>query len=308
MKILGIDTGGTKSVVALSDEKGNLISMGFGGPSNYRDVGMEGLRSSIEEALEDAGIREETFDIVIVGVAGMDFKESVKRYFEEFFSKMFKTRVAAFNDCYVALRGAIGTRKTGVTIVAGTGNMVIGVSKNGEIFRNGGWGHLFGDPGSAFGIAFDALKLAMKTWEGRAKAMRMTKLIEEVLGIKDVDDAIDYVHSMSSKAQLASLAPRIIEFSRSNHHAKEIVFRHVKDIVEKVRRVSRAVGSRYVSYSGGLFRSRVFKIMVKRELLKYGFSLKEPVFPPVGGALMIGAEILGLDVRGYSRKLKKEFI
>ena len=47
----------------------------------------------------------------------------------------------------------------GVGLIAGTGSIAVGRAPDGRTARAGGWGHLIGDEGSAYGVVLDALRL-----------------------------------------------------------------------------------------------------------------------------------------------------
>jgi N-acetylglucosamine kinase-like BadF-type ATPase len=49
-----------------------------------------------------------------------------------------------------------------VLVISGTGSVVVGRDEKGQVHRVGGWGHLFGDEGSAYDIAREALRTAAK--------------------------------------------------------------------------------------------------------------------------------------------------
>ncbi len=68
--------------------------------------------------------------------------------------------VRLVHDAPVALAGAVQTRPA-IVVIAGTGSVAYGEDGAGGAVRVGGWGYLFGDEGSAFAVARDALAQAM---------------------------------------------------------------------------------------------------------------------------------------------------
>ena len=55
----------------------------------------------------------------------------------------------------------------GIGVIAGTGSIAVGRTKDGRTARAGGWGHLIGDEGSAYRIVLDALRLVARRADGR---------------------------------------------------------------------------------------------------------------------------------------------
>ena len=59
------------------------------------------------------------------------------------------------------------TEGWGVGVIAGTGSIAVGRTKDGQTARAGGWGHLIGDEGSAYSVVLDALRLVARRADGR---------------------------------------------------------------------------------------------------------------------------------------------
>jgi N-acetylglucosamine kinase-like BadF-type ATPase len=52
-------------------------------------------------------------------------------------------------------------------VIAGTGSIAVGRARDGPTARAGGWGHLIGDEGSAYGVVLDAVRLVAHRTDGR---------------------------------------------------------------------------------------------------------------------------------------------
>ncbi|MCX7958570.1 MAG: ATPase, partial [Deltaproteobacteria bacterium] len=73
---LGVDGGGTKTITAISDEKGRVLSLVKSGPSNFQSYGIEKayreLRNGIESALKKAKIKRQAISYGGFGISGAD--------------------------------------------------------------------------------------------------------------------------------------------------------------------------------------------------------------------------------------------
>ena len=49
--VLGVDGGGTKTLVLLGDQDGNVLARGLSGPSNYNAVGFDAACLALESAI-----------------------------------------------------------------------------------------------------------------------------------------------------------------------------------------------------------------------------------------------------------------
>ncbi len=87
------------------------------------------------------------------------------------------------HDTPIAHAGALGGR-SGVIVIAGTGSVVYSRNDEGRSCTLGGWGFLFGDEGSAFAIARDALAILMRAQDdGDASFVEQTRAACEFFAV-----------------------------------------------------------------------------------------------------------------------------
>lgn len=157
----GIDAGQSSTTAVVIGEDGVVRGRGSAGPADHVDepVGSrkcaDACATALMRALDDAELARDTMlEAVRVGLSGYD---------EQFDGAppAFASRVTRLqHDAPVALAGAVHGRPA-VVVIAGTGSVAYGESGEGTSVHVGGWGYLFGDEGSAFAIARDALAGAM---------------------------------------------------------------------------------------------------------------------------------------------------
>ena len=160
--VAGIDGGQTSTVALLADERGMVIGRGIAGPCD--DVGepadsrrlAETLETALAEAALAGGIpKDAEIDALVAGVSG--FEGAIHGVAPQLPAR----RVRYVHDAPVAHAGAFALG-SGIVVIAGTGSVAFGLDGAGRSVTVGGWGFLFGDEGSAFGIARDALTRAMQ--------------------------------------------------------------------------------------------------------------------------------------------------
>ncbi len=159
--VAGIDAGQTSTTAVVIDEGGTLRGRGSAGPADHVDepVGSrkcaDACTTALMRALEAAELpRASVFESVHVGLSGYDEQFDGHR-------PAFTARVTRLqHDAPIALAGAVQARPA-IVVIAGTGSVAYGEIADGTSVRVGGWGYLFGDEGSAFAIARDALAGAM---------------------------------------------------------------------------------------------------------------------------------------------------
>ena len=159
--VAGIDGGQTSTTAVVIDEGGVVRGRGYAGPADHVDepVGSrkcaDACTTALMRALDQAALpRETTLEAVHVGLSGYDDEFDGLR-------PAFAARVVRLqHDAPIALAGAVQARPA-IVVIAGTGSVAYGEDVDRASVRVGGWGYLFGDEGSAFAIARDALAHAM---------------------------------------------------------------------------------------------------------------------------------------------------
>jgi N-acetylglucosamine kinase-like BadF-type ATPase len=229
--LLGVDGGGTSTIAWLADIQGNVLGRGAAGPSNAKAVGAEAARAALDEAIlrafTDAHLELDTVEVACLGLAGFDRPED-KRLLEEWSNATRRARrLVLVNDGELVL--AAGTPEgVGVAVISGTGSIAVGKSPEGQTARAGGWGHLFGDEGSAYDVALAGLRMAAKRCDGRdalkvlkaksstsngavSRGGALTERLCQAIGVSTAEQFVTAIYSGDfDRARLASLAPTVV--------------------------------------------------------------------------------------------------
>lgn len=212
---LGVDGGGTKTHVALMNEKREVVGEGTSGPSNPLRVGVETAVSNIAKALNVATDQAEVSAVDIaaatLGLAGVrraDLKQRVKASFVEQF-RIRKTEV--FTDAEIALF-ATTQGKPGIVVIAGTGSVCLGKNEKGKMAIAGGWGPLAGDEGGGVGIAQTALHAVAKASDGRGIATILSERASEYFRASGPENLIVAIYSPQvDNSRIAGFAQFVVE-------------------------------------------------------------------------------------------------
>jgi N-acetylglucosamine kinase-like BadF-type ATPase len=168
--LLGIDGGGTSTTVWLADEKGVILGRGRAGPSNMRAVGIRCALLALDEAValavRDAGTEAEALEVACLGLAGADRTEEKVELRAWAERRSLARRLLLVNDGDLVLAAA-SKDGCGAAVISGTGSIAVGRGRDGTMARAGGWGHLFGDEGSAYAVVLAALRLVARRADGR---------------------------------------------------------------------------------------------------------------------------------------------
>jgi N-acetylglucosamine kinase-like BadF-type ATPase len=246
--LLGVDGGGSTTQAVVADLDGRILGRGLGPGCNHHKVGLDfatrALAIAIGGALDQVvgprageGRPWSRADIpaACFGLAGIDSQadsDLIARWVRE---QGITADPVVVNDSELVLSG--GTpHGWGVGLISGTGSICLGRTAEGRSVRVGGWGHVFGDEGSGYHIATEALRLASQTADGRAEA---TGLLKGILGywrLAAPEDLIRYIYRPETTvAEISQLAIGIQELAtRGNPDAVAIVDRAAKALAVQV--------------------------------------------------------------------------
>ena len=293
---LGVDGGGTRTTAAVYDENGNILFKAVGKSINFYSVGMEKARENLSEALNELykNIGEIEFESAFIGCSALD-NEASDETIDALCNGIIKAKKIGMNsDLFVALASS-GEDACRVVAVCGTGSMVIGVDESGNVKTKGGWGHIFGDEGSAYSIAVNALKACAMLYDER-KITPLVKKAEEFFGVEDFRQAIDKIYSPeTTKDVLAQFSQKVAEASEEDFVAKTIILNEAHFFSKTVLALLNELKNcTLLSLYGGVFQNNeLFKSTFTDDIREFhpGLKIGLLTLPPEEGALKIARKM-----------------
>ena len=225
--VVGIDGGGTKTAVVIADLEGNEIASKKFGPSNINSIGVDAfcnLMEEISDYINGFGLCRS----LCLGISGVSNKTMVDSV-DKVFSAAGIDNYSLVGDHIIALEGA-HEGKSGIAVIAGTGSICFGKDLDGRIERTGGWGHLIGDSGSAYGIGRDIFSFCAKAMDGYGEKTILTQLLSSEFNLDSREEIIGYVYG-SDKSKVAAVSRLVdIAYKQNDPVAIEIVRRNAEDL------------------------------------------------------------------------------
>ncbi|MET1536745.1 N-acetylglucosamine kinase [Burkholderia sola] len=284
--VLGIDAGGTKTLLAIADRSGVVpfVTQGAtldpnGGPVWTRELAR----------LVDSAARY--MPHVCAAAVGLPFFgeiEAISREQRDICAGLFSMNHEVVNDVQVAFDGAFAGGG-GVLLLAGTGSMAWAGDGSGADIRVGGWGDAFGDEGSAYWIGREALSEATRALDGRGPDVGFAHLLLDGLHLAEADLIGWSYADASRRTRIAGVAKLVGEIARVNETARSILERAGDRLYEHANAGFERSGlpkSADWSYAGGVFAS---EIVLDRLISRIGRAPTPPSLPPIGGALLRAA-------------------
>lgn len=248
---LGIDGGGSKCRVVLTDAHNQVLGEGLGGPANPlrgMKVAIESMMTATEQALHQAGLTNAHMSQLIVGagLAGVNMPQ----YFQ--LVSEWKHPFAAFHltsDLHTACIGA-HRGEDGAVIIVGTGSCGL-ADVNGQVLDIGGHGFPYGDNGSGSWFGNQLVHHVLRHKDGIAPPTLLTELLSQELGLSETLDIVGhFMHA--TPTVYAKFAPLVfVAAEQGDATALAIVnagAKHIDDIAVRLL----ALNPPRLSFIGGL--------------------------------------------------------
>jgi N-acetylglucosamine kinase-like BadF-type ATPase len=301
---LGVDGGQSGTTAVIGDETGQVLGTGEAGPCNHAAAGEGRVKleraanGSVAAACAQAGIDPATvrFEAACFGMSGgPDDKQAILA------ATLRAGKLIVTTDAVIALAGATATGQ-GIITISGTGSIAFGRNGLGRTARAGGWGHIFGDEGSAFYIVRRALRAALRMEEGWGPSTNLRQILLDATGSSDANDMLHRFYTDEwPRSRVATLA-RLVDGAagEADAAAGEILNQAAQELAllaASVRVQLWKPGEPIeVAYIGGVFESRMllerFRMLVEFEA---GAVCGPPKYGPAEGALLDAYRAGGLD-------------
>ena len=244
---MGIDGGGTKTKVCIIDETMQKVAYGSSGPSSIDTVdlntGINNIMSAMGEAARNLKEKDYTIYGIFAGLGGM-VTDHHNRLIESQLRKLPRLsddcKIIAKNDMETAyLSGDFSDQ--GIALIIGTGMVAFGRNQSGETHKAAGWGYKEGEAGSAYDLGRQAIKKAIRSFDGRLNPTAFTKEVLEKLEIAYPIDVILKMDELWGKrTEVADLAKLVTKYADLDDlYAKDICIQATKEIALTVYAVAK---------------------------------------------------------------------
>jgi glucosamine kinase len=287
--VLGLDGGGTKTILALANKNGDVLGPFIGAGVNPFD--QPNWKKELEALLQQCPIKRDEIAFSSFGLPGYGESVAINAQQLEVVKNFAGTKSVALNDVAVAFAGALAG-KPGVLTLAGTGSMAWAGDGATEI-RVGGFGDGFGDEGSGYWIGQQALQKLSWTLDGRLDDDRYRDTMLEAIGASDAEGLISWFYGLEhQRSRVAALAKNLDQLADADNltaidillEAANLLAAHGKTAW---RKLELQPGSS-ISYAGSVFKSRTIRETVRHQLEDLG-RWEAPIALPISGALIDAA-------------------
>ncbi|MBM7585616.1 N-acetylglucosamine kinase-like BadF-type ATPase [Bacillus pakistanensis] len=202
-KVIGIDAGGTKTEALVLDHLKNVLfetKAGHGNPAVSYEETLKNISICMKNCFQYTGSNQ--ISNIVIGMAGAGAGDTSKRLVKDL-KKLTSVPILVISDAQLAFYSLIGNQN-GILTIAGTGSISYGRNDNHEKIT-GGWGHLLGDPGSAYSIAVEACKTIFLEEETSKPFSPLSRALLQEIQADNSRGLKGFIYS-STKGAIAQLA------------------------------------------------------------------------------------------------------
>lgn len=296
LMFIGIDVGGTKTHIRVEDARANMRERRvpthdwLQGRSLKNPASVVALLALVSEIVEDA------HDVpLVVGAHGCDTASQIEE-FRVALASQHPGPILVTNDA--ALVGPAAGVERAIGVIAGTGSIVVGTGHDGTPITAGGHGWMIADPGSAPGIAREAVRTVIK----RADAGTVPELLGHALmnhfGATDVNELAWIFMSTATMHRWAGAA-RVVFTAAEGGSADAVstIERAAAQLAQQVTLVldRGAVADTIVAAGGVVTNQPLLARALETELALAGITQTFRVLdtPPVEGAIALARGLKG---------------
>ena len=281
---LAVDLGKTRCRVAVMSAGGVLEGAEAEGTPGAASA--DGAAAASRRVLDlVARLTVHAASAVGVGAAGALTDAAAARRIAAVLAESLGLPVAVTSDVVTAHVGALGGG-AGVSLVAGTGAVALGVAADGELRRVDGWGPHLGDLGGGSWIGREGIRAVLRAESGLGPA---TALATDLPGLTAPEpDAVRWVATDPNPARrLAAFAPAVLRRAAAGDEvALEIADRAATLLADSAHAASGPT-SRRVSVLGGLTGAPWFAARLADALRSRGLVPVDPAGTALDGARVI---------------------
>lgn len=301
---IGIDGGGTKTKCVLCNDSLEVIHQTQSGPSNFLTIGTDKVADTIIELINvcctSTNISVSNIQNITIGTTGAGRESDAKKLRDAVVAKAksIGLDLNSFNvvsDARIALEGSF-TGQPGSILIAGTGSIMFGKDKDGNIHRVGGFGRLIGDEGSGLTMGKKGLNLISKYYDERGKSTLLTSKVEKQFNISDQSDLIIKVYSDSFNIQ--DVAPLVIESANEGDElCNEILDQETNELLLHIMAMKKKLNEekmKIVFIGGTITTNNSYSNMLREKIKMFlpDIVIHHSDYPPEIGAVIMAKQKL----------------
>lgn len=279
---IAIDGGATKTDLVLFNDNGQILKRLIIQGCNPTAYGFEKACQNLQLGIDSLLAINPKVEGVYAGFAGCLTGDNREK-FTKFLKKQYKSIKFVLNSDIMNVFRSADVQGNSMAAICGTGSAIF-ANIDGNLQRVGGWGYLFDDICSGYGISRDAIRAALAESDGFGKKTLITPMIEEKLGGHIWEKLNDFYSK--GKEFIASFSPIVFEAYRKNDEtAIEIIQNNISEFSKMITYTNKRYSCKNtLIVTGGLIKEKEILLPLLQDELGDAMKIVIPTAPPIYGA------------------------
>lgn len=270
---IGVDGGGSSTEFLLFTADGHVLFCVKLAGTNATTIGLSAALLIFYRGIDACLAKQTKIQGIFMGCAGGLLDEVVKNLSEKYRD----IPICVDSDGVNALRSADGD----AAMILGTGSVFLRREPDGSYRKFGGWGHAWGDFGSAFNLGREAIIASLAYEDGVETSPLICALTKEKINAQSMRA---YARSKPEVSLVAKHASVIFDAYRQNDpYAEQILRGEMKRLAATVRSVC-PKGGRILACGGINEHYGDLILPILREYVPENIEFVLPSLPPIYGA------------------------
>ena len=292
--VIGIDCGATKSeAIIMLAVPGALPELSGWGVTrlpavNFNLLGFDSTKKRLIEIIKKASskVKIENVDCICIGISGAGFEKDRKKLQGEISKALRFKNIRIYPDTEIAFASIFdaGQKNCGI-LIAGTGTILYYRDSKKKMNKVGGWGRHFGDEGSGYWIAREALSKVTQCYDGRIANTSLLKILEREYNFSPASIVKEIYHN---NFEISRITKHVFEEAgKGDKISKSIIKNAAKNLLHHFAPIGKK--NRYkIALCGSLFSEEKLLEKYLRQLTKVTYpniEFVKPLQTPVWGAV-----------------------
>lgn len=273
--LLAVDGGGTKTEFCVSNPNGEVIGIVTTGASSIKSVGEEKsydeLSRGVKQLAEIYHITPADLLMSVFGMSGYDSGSDYEVILKQILKLGFaKENIYICNDGVLAFYAQIDG--PGIVVISGTGSIVIGIDKQGQIRRSGGWGYNFSDIGSGYWLGCEILKKVLLYCDGCHPYDRIFEQIKKRFPVTEFKELPYQITNLKNSNEIAEFAYEVVIAAEGGDElAVELLRDGAKHLACQAEAMFKKIKAEpgepcNIVFSGGVLKNPCYQELLKTEI------------------------------------------
>lgn len=235
--VIGIDSGGTKTAMAICGIDSRLLHRSAVGSGNIVSAGIDAVSKNLHQiivkGLEETGLAVDGCNGICIGSAGISVDGVKETIYNTISGIGFHCGIKVLSDIEPIMLMHKGDV---MAVIAGTGSYVSARTHDNITAKAGGYGYIIGDECGGYDIAVKAIKKILLAHDSKTEPDTLTQRFCNYFGVTNPRELINSVYDKKITRSFIANAAHLVydEYLKGNQASSEILVTAASDLMEYI--------------------------------------------------------------------------